>query len=94
MKQLNLYLACIWVLLGGGALMRPDVLPQALQPIYLHLAVFAGVMVCYNLTRWWLMRLQARYAREAEEPSYRRRAHRTEPIDPTFDLGDDPTREH
>jgi hypothetical protein len=86
MRHLNLYLACVWLMLGVGCLVRPDILPPQLQALHVQMVVFAAAMCCYNLTRWWLLREQARY-REAEEARPRRRAA-PGPIDPTFDLDD------
>jgi len=88
MRQINLFMALVWLILGVGMLVRPDLIPLQLQPFYLQMAVFAAVMCFYNVMRWWLMRLQRRYL-EQEDETWLRRRRRPKPIDPTFDLSED-----
>jgi hypothetical protein len=85
MKTINLYLAAVWLMLASGVLLFPQLVPPEFRPYRLQMAVFAAVLCSYNLTRWWLIRLQARYQREADE-RYHRHRYRHGPVDPTFDL--------
>jgi hypothetical protein len=91
MQQLNLFLALIWLVIGCSILFFAEVAAPGLQPYRLQLALFAGVMFFYNLTRWWFVRLQRRY-REEEDDAFRMgRRHPSDEIDPTFNLSDDDT---
>ncbi len=88
MRQINLFLAIVWLALSAGFWFFPELVPIGLRAFHVQLAVFAVAMCCYNVSRWYLTRLRARYREEAEESRHRPR-HRQQPIDPTFDLSDD-----
>jgi hypothetical protein len=102
MRNLNLFLAILWAVLGAGAILYHQQNPQAFGADFGGLGIsagwLAGLLVLYNLVRWWSIRtyysdrqglqsvMDARRQRERAEE----RHHREEPPDPNLDFSDKP----
>jgi hypothetical protein len=94
--NLNLFLAGLWAIVGGGILMLPLKDDAGFLAITRDnrslIGSFALVLACYNVLRWRFTRIRRQLDKEAQ--SYRptlSRHRREEPPNPDFDFSDQDT---
>jgi hypothetical protein len=97
MKNLNLFAAIFWFVVGVAILATPqDLLVIRLGGVQFSSGWLAFVLVLYNLVRWWSLR-SYRQQRQAEQQALakreeRHREERREQVepDPNFNFTDPP----